>query len=188
MCSRRLRMTHRCKMVTSIRARSILVHKRHKTCLLALVLQVNCVSSLPGSHNYTRLHRPMTFAGSRLSRASLGLYAPSAPSYSDSTRQETVFTADGHDVIKRSKSKPASKRQSKASFDDKKRESAASFIGLAYDGEDPTAAAPVEYNHVLEETSIMNPGFQGRTRVKSGYFAAGTYPRMSHHFRVLHTL
>lgn len=121
----------------------------------------------------------MTFAGSRLSRASLGLYAPSAPSYPDSTRQETVFTADGHDVIKRSKSKPASKRQSKASFDDKRRESAASFIGLAYDGEDLTATAPVEYNHVLEESPIMNPGFQGRTRVKSGYFAAGTYPRMS---------
>jgi len=120
----------------------------------------------------------ITFAGSRLSRASLGLYAPSAPSYPDNTRQETVFTADGHDVIKRSKSK-TSKRQSKASFDDKKRESAASFIGLAYDGEDLTTASPVEYNHVLEETPIMNPGFQGRTRVKSGYFAAGTYPRMS---------
>jgi hypothetical protein len=121
----------------------------------------------------------ITFAGSRLSRASLGLYAPSAPSYPDNTRQETVFTADGHDVMKRSKSKTTSKRQSKASFDDKKRESVASFIGLAYDGEDLTTTTPVEYNHVLEETPIMNPGFQGRTRVKSGYFAAGTYPRMS---------
>jgi len=138
----------------------------------------------------SRLHEPLsrqpqlhlvapaiTFAGSRLSRASLGLYPPSVSSYPDNTRQETVFTADGHDVIKRSKSK-TSKRQSKASFD-KKRESEASFIGLAYDGEDLTTAAPVEYNHVLEETPITNPGFQGRTRVKSGYFAAGTYPRMS---------
>ncbi|KIM49329.1 hypothetical protein M413DRAFT_21569 [Hebeloma cylindrosporum] len=120
----------------------------------------------------------ITFAGSRLSRASLGLYPPSAPNYSNNTGQDTVFTADGHDVIKRSKSKTASKRQSKASFDDKKRGSAASFIGLAYDGEDVTAAPPVEYNHVLEDSPIM-PGFQGRTRVKSGYFAAGTYPRMS---------
>lgn len=144
-----------------------------------------------GSSIASQLHEPsrqpqlhaavpaITFAGSRLSRASLGLYASSAPSYLDSTRQETGFTADGHDVMKRLKSKTANKRQSKASFDDKKRESAASFIGLAYDGEDLTTATPVEYNHVLEETPIMNPGFQGRTRVKSGYFAAGTYPRMS---------
>jgi hypothetical protein len=123
----------------------------------------------------------MTFAGSRLSRASLGIYASTTPPYpTNNPRQETSFTADGHDVIKRSKSKIANKRQSQASFDDTKRESTASFVGLAYDGDGVTTPASVDYNnHVLEETPVMDEEFQGRTRVKSGYFAAGTYPRMS---------
>ncbi|KAF8965255.1 hypothetical protein BDZ97DRAFT_1812843 [Flammula alnicola] len=116
----------------------------------------------------------------RLSKASLSSYAPTNVGLPTSnTRQETAFTADGHDVLLRSKSK-TNRRMSQPGVDDRKRRTSAhSFVRLAYDGEDVASPIPLESGHVVPDTPVMNSEFEGRARVRSGYFAAGAYPRMS---------
>lgn len=122
-----------------------------------------------------------TSAAKRISRQSLSFYAPTnaeSPLYN--IREETALTGDGNDVIKRSRAKTASRRLSQPAFEDRKhRNSTVSFAGLAYDGDDAMSPAPVDYNHVIQDTPVLNSDFAGRARVKSGYFATGTYPRMS---------
>lgn len=118
----------------------------------------------------------------RLSRASLAMYTPNAHGGPPTqTQQETPFTGDDHDVMKRSKSKADVRRRSQYSQDDRKhRNSTTSFIGLAYDGDESPSSAPEEYSHVvLSDTPVQNSDFEGRARVKSGYFATGSYPRHS---------
>ncbi|KAF5330426.1 hypothetical protein D9619_005442 [Psilocybe cf. subviscida] len=118
----------------------------------------------------------------RLSRASLAMYATNAHGVPPSqTQQETSFTGDDHDVTKRSKSKADVRRRSQYGQDDRKhRNSATSFIGLAYDGDESPSPAPAEYSHVvLSDTPMQSSDFEGRARVKSGYFATGSYPRHS---------
>ena len=91
----------------------------------------------------------------------------------------TPFTADGHDVMKRSKSKTSPNRRSQLGLDDSKRrrESAMSCVGLAYDGED--VASPAQIDYTPEKTPVMGSTYEGRERIKSGYFTAGNYPRIS---------
>ncbi|KAF8911000.1 hypothetical protein CPB84DRAFT_1763098 [Gymnopilus junonius] len=57
------------------------------------------------------------------------------------------------------------------------RDSTNSFVGLAYDT-DMVSPGPTEYVQPMETPVIENP-FEGRARVRSGYFAAGAYPRIS---------
>ncbi|KAF9484731.1 hypothetical protein BDN70DRAFT_872277 [Pholiota conissans] len=114
----------------------------------------------------------------RASRQSF--YAPQSNTEAptENTRQETDYTADGHDILKRTKG--SNRRQSQLGTDDwRKRNSTVSFVGLAYDGEDAASPVPIEYGHVIQETPNSNSDHAGRARVKSGYFAVGTYPRMS---------
>lgn len=117
----------------------------------------------------------------RMSRQSMSFYAPSnAESPLHDIREETAFTGDGNDVLKRSRSKSASRRFSQPDFGERKqRHSTVSFAGLAYDGEEVLSPTPMEYGHVIQDTPAPNGDFAGRARVKSGYFATGTYPRMS---------
>ncbi|KDR81686.1 hypothetical protein GALMADRAFT_239809 [Galerina marginata CBS 339.88] len=92
-------------------------------------------------------------------------------------RQETVLTADGHNVLKRSKSKAGNRRSRQAGSEERRyRDSATSFIGLAYDAE-VAPPSPVDYVQPIEIPADI--AFEGRARVRSGYFAAGTYPRIS---------
>jgi hypothetical protein len=89
---------------------------------------------------------------------------------------EPGFKADGYDIMKRSKS--LNKRKSQNGLEDKKnRESTSSSIHLAYDAE-VLSPVPTEYVQV-RETPIINSTSERRARVKSSYFAAGMYPRVS---------
>ncbi len=121
---------------------------------------------------------PQNAAAKRISRQSLSFYAQTnADSPLHDIPEDTAFTGDGKDVLKRSR---ASRRLSQPVFEDRKhRNSTMSFAGLAYDGDDAMSPAPTDFNHVIQDTPVLNSDSAGRTRVKSGYFATGMYPRMS---------
>lgn len=126
-----------------------------------------------------RQHRPpniLTNASNRLSATSMLLYSSEVnPGLAVGGARETGFTADGYDIMKRSKT--LSKRKSQDELDDKKRrDSTGSSIHLAYDAE-VWSPVPTEYVQV-RETPTINVS-ERRARVKSSYFAAGTYPRAS---------
>ncbi|KAJ3495531.1 hypothetical protein NLJ89_g10611 [Agrocybe chaxingu] len=107
------------------------------------------------------------------------MYSPVANSKRTSVRQDTMLTADGHDVLKRSKSKNSPRWRSQLGPDEKQnRDSLVSCAGLAYDGGEVDSPAPGEYVHT-QQTPVLSQSFEGRARIRSGYFAAGTYPRIS---------
>ena len=116
-------------------------------------------------------------ASNRLSVTSMSLYSPQANiGLAIGGAREPGFTADGYDTMKRSKS--LNKRKSQNGLEDKKnRDSTNSSIHLAYDTE-VLSPVPTEYVQV-RETPIINSTSERRARVKSSYFAAGTYPRVS---------
>jgi hypothetical protein len=137
----------------------------------------------PATQNLTRQsflqHQPpniLTNASNRLSVTSMSLYSPQANiGLAIGGARETGLTADGYDILKRSKS--LNKRKSQSGLEDKKnRDSTSSSIHLAYDAE-VLSPVPTEYVQV-RETPIINAS-ERRARVKSSYFAAGTYPRVS---------
>ena len=119
----------------------------------------------------------LTNASNRLSVTSMSLYSPQANiGLAIGGARELGFTADGYDIMKRSKS--LNKRKSQNGLEDKKnRDSTNSSIHLAYDAE-VLSPVPTEYVQV-RETPILNSTSERRARVKSSYFATGTYPRVS---------
>lgn len=119
----------------------------------------------------------LTNASNRLSVTSMSLYSPQANiGLVIGGARDPGFTADGYDTMKRSKS--LNKRKSQNGLEDKKnRDSTNSSIHLAYDTE-VLSPVPTEYVQV-RETPIINSTSERRARVKSSYFAAGTYPRVS---------
>ena len=135
------------------------------------------------SQNLTRQsflqHHPpniLTNASNRLSVTSMSLYSPQANiGLAIGGTRETGFTGDGYDISRRSKT--LNKRKSQSGLEDKKcRDSTNSSIHLAYDAE-VLSPIPTEYVQV-RETPTINPS-ERRERVKSSYFAAGAYPRVS---------
>ena len=137
----------------------------------------------PTKQNLTRQsflqHHPpniLTNANNRLSVTSMSLYSPQANiGLAIGGAKETGFTADGYDIMKRSKS--LNKRKSQSGLEGKKnRDSTSSSIHLAYDAE-VLSPVPTEYVQVRETPIINAP--ERRARVKSSYFAAGSYPRVS---------
>ncbi|KAF8798091.1 hypothetical protein BYT27DRAFT_7203802 [Phlegmacium glaucopus] len=128
--------------------------------------------------SFLQHHPPniLTNASNRLSVTSMSLYSPQANiGLAIGGARETGFTADGCDVLKRSKT--LNKRKSQSGLEDRKcRDSTESSIHLAYDAE-VLSPAPTEYIQV-QETPIISTS-ERRARVKSSYFAAGTYPRVS---------
>ena len=132
------------------------------------------------TQNLTRqsFHPPniLTNASNRLSVASMSLYSPQANIGLAIGAREPDFISDGYDIMKQSKS--LNKRKSQNGLEDKKnRDSNSSSIHLAYDAE-VLSPVPTEYVQV-RETPIINSTSERRARVKSSYFAAGTYPRVS---------
>ena len=133
------------------------------------------------TQNLTRrsFHPPtiLTNASNRLSVTSMSLYSPQANiGLAIGGVREPGFMADGYDIMKRSKS--FNKQKSQNGLEDKKnRDSTNSSIHLAYDTE-VSSPVPTEYVQV-RETPIFNSTSERRARVKSSYFAAGTYPRVS---------
>ena len=127
------------------------------------------------TQNLTRqsFHPPniLTNASNRLSVTSMSLYSPQANiGLAIGGARESGVIADGYDNMMRSKS--LNKRKSQ---DKKNRDSTNSSIRLAYDAE-VLSPVPTEYVQVRETPIITS---ERRERVKSSYFAAGTYPRVS---------
>lgn len=131
------------------------------------------------TQNLTRqlFHPPniLTNASNRLSVTSMSLYSPQANiGLAIGGARGSGFIAEGYDTMKRSKS--LNKRKSQNGLEDKKnRDSTNSSIRLAYDAE-VLSPVPTEYVQVRETPIITS---ERRARVKSSYFAAGTYPRVS---------
>ena len=125
------------------------------------------------TQNLTRqsFHPPniLTNASNRLSVTSMSLYSPQGNlGLAIGGARESGFD------MKRSKS--LNKRKSQNGLEDKKnRDSTDSSIHLAYDAE-VLSPVPTEYVQVRETPIITS---ERRERVKSSYFAAGTYPRVS---------
>lgn len=141
-------------------------------------------SSNPATQNLTRQtfleHHPpniLTNASNRLSVTSMSLYSPQANiGLAIGGVRETGFTADGYDIMNRSKSLNKCKSQNGLEDKKKNRDSSSSSIHLAYDAE-VLSPVPTEYVQI-RETPTINAS-ERRARVKSSYFAAGTYPRVS---------
>jgi hypothetical protein len=131
------------------------------------------------TQNLTRhsFHPPniLTNARNRLSVTSMSLYSPQANiGLAIGGARESGFIADSYDIMKRSKS--LNKQKGQNGLEDKKnRDSTNSSIHLAYDAE-VLSPVPTEYVQVRETPIITS---ERRARVKSSYFAAGTYPRVS---------
>ena len=131
------------------------------------------------TQNLTRqsFHPPniLTNASKRLSVTSMSLYSPKVNiGLAISGARESDFIADSYDILKRSKS--LNKQKSQNGLEDKKnRDSTNSSIHLAYDAE-VLSPVPTEYVQVRETPIITS---ERRARVKSSYFATGTYPRVS---------
>ena len=117
----------------------------------------------------------LTNASNRLSVTSMSLYSPKVNiGLAISGARESDFIADSYDILKRSKS--LNKQKSQNGLEDKKnRDSINSSIHLAYDAE-VLSPVPTEYVQVRETPIITS---ERRARVKSSYFATGTYPRVS---------
>ena len=127
------------------------------------------------TQNLTRqsFHPPniLTNASNRLSVTSMSLYSPQVNiGLAIGGARESGAIADGYDNMKRSKSLNKRKSQDKTN-----RDSTNSSIRLAYDAE-VLSPVPTEYVQVRETPIISS---ERRERVKSSYFAAGTYPRVS---------
>lgn len=92
---------------------------------------------------------------------------------------ETALATDEDDLLTRSRTKISHKRRSHLGRDEKlrNRESSASTVGLAYDCDDVGSPATLEYTPM--DKAPPAGYFEGRERIKSGYFATGTYPRVS---------
>lgn len=122
-------------------------------------------------------------AANRLSVASASVYlnTPQTPFIFGDAKNMTNFTADGHPVIKRSKSKTLRKSKSYSVLEDNGYRDSEYGDGLAYDGADVSSPIPESCVAIGNSTAPMNSiaGNPGRARIKSSYYAAGTYPRLS---------
>ena len=134
----------------------------------------------------------LTRTASRLSTVST-LY-PSSPFNHQAARNVgiavggpgTAFTADGHHVIKRTKSKATlqkSRSNTVNELGNRYRESTHTrhSQGFPYDGADvtsPTAEAHLQ-SHIGVTIVPSTSSSGGRSRIKSAYYASGAYPRMS---------
>lgn len=90
---------------------------------------------------------------------------------------DRLTTANGDEILTQSRSR-TTKRRSQLVRDEKQRhrESAASTIGLAYDGDFISSPSIIEYTPV--DTPVIGHR-EGRERIKSSYFATGSYPMVS---------
>lgn len=116
-----------------------------------------------------------------LSRQSMGAastYSPrSCANIAQAITHDRLTTANGDEILTQSRSRTP-KRRSQLVRDEKQRhrESATSTIGLAYDGDFIGSPSIIEYTPV--DTPVIGH-HEGRERVKSRYFATGSYPIVS---------
>ncbi|TFK30008.1 hypothetical protein FA15DRAFT_752132 [Coprinopsis marcescibilis] len=97
------------------------------------------------------------------------------------TSSLTSFTGDGHHILQRTP-KLRTPRRSKSYSDsgEQRRRDSAYRPDTAYEGAD-VSSPPGYYQPVSTPTIGLTPsaGTEGRARIQSSYFAAGTYPRLS---------
>lgn len=130
----------------------------------------------------------LTRAVSRLSTVSMSLY-PGSPGATEvglavgnGHNAGTVYTADGHPAIKRVKSRASLQRSRSHQENAKERESTFTRYsqGFAYDGADvtspPMSSSPSVPTIAIAPSTSSNGG---RSRIKSTYYAPGSYPRTS---------
>ena len=107
------------------------------------------------------------------------IYSPrSCANIAQAITHDRLTTANGDEILTQSRSRTSPKRRSQLVSDEKQRhrESAASTIGLAYDGDYVASPSVVEYTPV--DTPVIGHR-EGRERIKSSYFATGSYPTAS---------
>jgi len=132
---------------------------------------------LSGQHTLQNISAAIT-SNKRLSTATPIYNSTSHEPATSSDRTETISTPDGYGVAKRPKSKAANRRSRPSGAEEMRyRDSTNSFVGLAYD-RDAMSPGTMDYIQPIETPVIENP-FEGRARLRSGYFAAGGYPRIS---------
>ncbi|KAJ3568562.1 hypothetical protein NP233_g5628 [Leucocoprinus birnbaumii] len=106
-----------------------------------------------------------------------------ASNYPSGTGKEnnTAFTADGQDVMKR-RSRTLRKSRSNSVYEDRRRSSRLP-VGLAYDGADVTSPIPAMEFMPLDSPDLED-GYdlaqaERRTRIQAPYYTPGSYPRIS---------
>lgn len=123
-------------------------------------------------------------AAKRVSVASMSLYAASPrPSQIDAhvaaggSGTGTIYTADGHRAIERSKSRASLDRDRGNLVNEGPVSKSNRYPrGAAYDGADVSSPAFLSYT-IPQPYAAPSRG--GRTRIKSSYYAPGAYPRIS---------
>lgn len=133
----------------------------------------------PYQPSLKQVRSALSRATSRISVASMSLY-PASPQASNSdigiavasASPGTVFTGDGHDVLKRTDHRPSLER-SRSNMSDVKSKH---LHGTAYDGAD--VASPTFLPYMTSQVAPTTAR-SGRTRIKSSYYSPGAYPRAS---------
>ncbi|TFK76284.1 hypothetical protein BDN72DRAFT_227803 [Pluteus cervinus] len=150
----------------------------------------------PRQGPFTHFHNALNRAASRISEASMSLY-PGSPMSNISGHDNiglaisepmngTAFTADGHKVLARARSKASLHKSRSNSIADEARDQDAMYYrysqGMAYDGADvssPSIATRIQAHPAQVIVSPPTASVGGRTRIKSTYIAPGSYPRIS---------
>ena len=135
----------------------------------------------PYQPSMKQVRRALSRATSRISVASMSLY-PASPQVSNSdvgiavasASPGTVFTGDGHDVLRRTDHRPSLERNP-ISMGDAKTKHLQGAAYAAYDGAD--VASPTFLPYVTSQVAPTTRS--GRTRIKSSYYTPGAYPRAS---------
>ncbi|KAF4614520.1 hypothetical protein D9613_003122 [Agrocybe pediades] len=139
----------------------------------------------PDNNTYTKrqsMHNVPGAPAKRLStRSDLFFDAPKSTTAANPDREQNpAYVVEESETTKRQKTKAAIVRRSRQFAEGNRcRESTASFMGLAYDS-DVASPPAAEYDYIkTQETPTPETTTEGRAKVRSGYFATGTYPRMS---------
>jgi hypothetical protein len=112
----------------------------------------------------------------RQSMGAASIYSPrSCANIAQAITHDRLATANGDELLTQSRTRTSPNRRSQLVRDEKQRhrESSASTVGLAYDGASPSF---IEYTPV--DTPVIGHR-EGRERIKSSYFATGSYPAVS---------
>ncbi|KAF8643785.1 hypothetical protein AX16_008804 [Volvariella volvacea WC 439] len=165
------------------------------SCSLEGLHRDSCIASQtpansPRQAPLAQLQGALARAATRVSMASLSLY-PNSPlppeNMGIALGGPTAFTADGHRVLDRTRSKASLHRSRSNSLIEEACEQDRMYYrnshGLAYDGADvssPSIATRIHAHpaHVISTPPAI-PVSGGRARIKSAYYAPGAYPRVS---------
>lgn len=130
-----------------------------------------------------QVQNALTRAAGRLSNASISLY-PNSPDNGAAGGPKTSFTADDYPIMDRTKPKTLQRSRSSTLNDRLPKDRPHSKFsrysqGFAYDGADIMSPTFIAAESFGAPTVAITRADAGRTRIKSSYYAPGSYPRMS---------